>query len=240
MQSCRAGGVVDHVPEGGGIPGGDTDGLGAGVDGLPGQEFEVAAAGAERHNLKKVRGAVDDVNRLCADGTGGPEEDDFARLHDSSIPHRAGAPRGYGSGVSARRCRESSAAALTQQGGGVTWKTWSGPRGSTRRSTSSPGRCCSAASPPSIFVAFLSSLNQFPALLGERGLLPVPDVSRGLQPPGPAQPVPLALLGPAAADGLLERHGHCRHAHRRAAPARAAVGSAASRSWPCGCCTCRS
>ena len=51
-------------------------------------------------------------------------------------------------------------------------------------------------------------------------------VSRGLQPSGPAQPVPLALLGPAAADGVLERHGHCRHAHRRAAAARAAVGSA--------------
>ncbi len=86
-ESRRAGGVVDQVPEGGGVPGGDADGLGAGVDGLPGQEFEVAAAGAERHDLKKVRGAVDDVNRLCADGTGGPEEDDLARLHDSSIPH---------------------------------------------------------------------------------------------------------------------------------------------------------
>ncbi|MGZ4663445.1 MAG: lipase maturation factor family protein, partial [Arthrobacter sp.] len=29
------------------------------------------------------------------------------------------------------------------------------------------------------FVAFLSSLNQFPALLGERGLLPVPDFLAG-------------------------------------------------------------
>ena len=57
-------------------------------DGLPGEEFEVAAAGAECHDLEKVRGAVDDVNRLCADGTGGPEEDDLARLHASSIPHR--------------------------------------------------------------------------------------------------------------------------------------------------------
>ena len=29
------------------------------------------------------------------------------------------------------------------------------------------------------FVAFLSTLNQFPALLGERGLLPVPDYLEG-------------------------------------------------------------
>lgn len=29
------------------------------------------------------------------------------------------------------------------------------------------------------FVAFLSTLNQFPALLGERGLLPVPDYLSG-------------------------------------------------------------
>ena len=90
--ASRAGGVVDHVPEGGGIPGGDADGLGAGVHGLFGEECQVAASGAERHDLKKVRGAVDDVNRLCADGTGGPEEDDFARLHGLSIPHRSGGP----------------------------------------------------------------------------------------------------------------------------------------------------
>ena len=53
------------------------------------------------------------------------------------------------------------------------------------------------------FVAFLSSLNQFPALLGERGLLPVPEFRGPLQPPAPAHPVQLALLGPAAAGGLL-------------------------------------
>ena len=62
-------------------PAGGADRPGPGVHGLPGEEFEVPAAGAERHDLKKVRGAVDDVNRLRADGTGGPEEDDLARLH---------------------------------------------------------------------------------------------------------------------------------------------------------------
>ena len=30
------------------------------------------------------------------------------------------------------------------------------------------------------FVAFLSTLNQFPALLGSRGLLPVPDLLRSI------------------------------------------------------------
>jgi hypothetical protein len=50
------------------------------MNSLPCEEFEVAAAGAERHDLEKVRGAVDDVNRLGADGTGGSEEDDSARL----------------------------------------------------------------------------------------------------------------------------------------------------------------
>lgn len=47
----------------------------------------------------------------------------------------------------------------------------------------SPGRCCSAAL---YAVAFLSTLNQFPALLGERGLLPVPaflDLARRLARP---------------------------------------------------------
>ena len=41
---------------------------------------------------KEVRGAVDDVDGLGADGPGGSEEDDCARLHDSSIPHRGGTP----------------------------------------------------------------------------------------------------------------------------------------------------
>jgi hypothetical protein len=50
------------------------------MHGLPCEEFQVAAAGAKRHDLEKVRGAVDDVNRLGADGTGGSEKDDSARL----------------------------------------------------------------------------------------------------------------------------------------------------------------
>ncbi|GAA1761136.1 hypothetical protein GCM10009712_07180 [Pseudarthrobacter sulfonivorans] len=57
------------------------------MDRLAGEELEVPAARAECHYLKKVRGAVDDVNRLGADGTGGSEEDDSARLHGLSIPH---------------------------------------------------------------------------------------------------------------------------------------------------------
>jgi hypothetical protein len=59
---------------------------------LPGEELGVAAAGAESHDVEQVGGAVDDVNRLCADGTGGPEEDDLARLHGLSIPHRLSYP----------------------------------------------------------------------------------------------------------------------------------------------------
>ncbi|MNO05312.1 hypothetical protein D3C81_2266450 [compost metagenome] len=53
------------------------------------EELQVASPGAEGHHLEKVRGAVDDVNRLGADGTGGSEEDDSAWLHCLSIPHRA-------------------------------------------------------------------------------------------------------------------------------------------------------
>ena len=60
------------------------------------------------------------------------------------------------------------------------------------------------------FVAFLSSLNQFPALLGERGLLPVPDYLEAFSRLQPAHAVPLALLGPAAAGGLRDGAGHLR------------------------------
>ena len=64
--------------------------------------------------------------------------------------------------------------------------------------------------------------------------------SSGFKPAGPAHPVPLALLGPAAAGGVLGRHGDCRHARRWACRSSGRRGFRCSRSWPCGCCTCRS
>ena len=89
-------------------------------------------------------------------------------------------------------------------------------------------------------VAFLSSLQPVPGPARRARPAAGAGVPRRLQPPGPAQPVPLALLGPAAADGVLERHGAlpprwspgCRSSGRR--------GFRCSRSWRCGCCTCRS
>ena len=76
----RPGGVVDQLLEAAGVTLARCPLRRPRVDRLPCQEFQVAASGAERHHLKKVRGAVDDVNRLGADGTGGSEEDDSARL----------------------------------------------------------------------------------------------------------------------------------------------------------------
>jgi hypothetical protein len=62
--SPAAGGVVDQVPEAPGITFGDADGAGPGVHGLPGEEFEVAAPGAQRHDLKKV-GAPSTTSIAC-------------------------------------------------------------------------------------------------------------------------------------------------------------------------------
>ena len=74
------------------------------------------------------------------------------------------------------------------------------------------------------FVAFLSTLNQFPALLGERGLLPVPDYLEGFSRLQAAHAVPLALLGPAAARGLRDGAGHLRRPGCRPSAARARHG----------------
>ena len=53
-------------------------------------------------------------------------------------------------------------------------------------------------------IAFLVAVRQFRPLLGERGLLPAPRfLARGPVPRG-AEPLPLALLGPAAARGRLD------------------------------------
>ena len=186
-QPGRAGGVVDQFLQHGGVAAGNADRLGPGVHGLPRQEFEVAAAGAECHDLKKVRGAVDDVNRLRADGTGGPEEDDLARLHGLSIPHSVpcpGSPAGTPAHIDATPARRNV--------GNVEWAAWfDAPEYEFARQVLQRGIASL------YFVAFLSSLNQFPALLGERGLLAGAGIPRRLQPPAPALPVPVALLGPA-------------------------------------------
>ncbi|MNR60630.1 hypothetical protein D3C85_1821600 [compost metagenome] len=60
------------------------------MNGLLRDECKVSSARAERNHLKTVWGGVDDINRLCADGTGGPEDDDLARLHCLSIPVATG------------------------------------------------------------------------------------------------------------------------------------------------------
>ncbi|GAC1513284.1 MAG: hypothetical protein NVS1B16_05360 [Pseudarthrobacter sp.] len=73
LASCAAGSFGYQVLQLPGVAGGDADGGRAGVDRLPGEEFQVPAARTERHDFEKVRGAVDDVNRLGADGTGGAE-----------------------------------------------------------------------------------------------------------------------------------------------------------------------
>ena len=69
-------------------------------------------------------------------------------------------------------------------------------------------------------IAFVSAVNQFPALLGEHGLLPVRRFLRHPVRPKAAHAVPLAVLRPAAARGGVDG--------RRAVRA---ASSPASRSW---------
>ena len=88
------GGVGDQGLQLRGVAGGDADGMGPGVHRLAGEEFGVASAGAECHDLETAGRAVDDVNRLRADGTCGPEDDYFARLHWLKYPALAAPPWG--------------------------------------------------------------------------------------------------------------------------------------------------
>ena len=89
-------------------------------------------------------------------------------------------------------------------------------------------------------VAFLVALNQFRALLGDRGLLPDPDVSAAGVVPARAEHLPLALLGPVLRRGGLTgavlAAAAVARCHRPACRCRPRCSSG----WCCGRCTCRS
>ena len=58
---------------------GHPDRFDAERDRLPGQQVEVAAAGADRAHLEALRTGRDDLESLGADGTGGTQDDNAAR-----------------------------------------------------------------------------------------------------------------------------------------------------------------
>jgi hypothetical protein len=85
--SRRARSFVDQRSQAAGVAAGNAHSRCPGVHRLAGEELQVTSPGAEGNHLEKVRGAVDDVNRLGADGAGGSEEGDLAWLHCLSIAH---------------------------------------------------------------------------------------------------------------------------------------------------------
>jgi hypothetical protein len=56
---------------------GNPYGFCPGVYGLPGNQFQIAAAGRQGSHFETLRGAVDHVDALGSDGTGGPQQHYF-------------------------------------------------------------------------------------------------------------------------------------------------------------------
>jgi hypothetical protein len=156
--------------------------LGACVDSLPGKKFQVSAPGAKCHHLEKVGSAVDHFYCLGTDGTRGPEENDPARLprdgmagarnlHGLSIPHCERAPsrcrRFQGRRID--QARRIDGARSRRSLSDVDWVGWfDAPDYWIAREVLQRGIAAVYV------IAFLSGMNQFPALLGEHGLLPAP------------------------------------------------------------------
>ena len=81
-------------------------------------------------------------------------------------------------------------------------------------------------------IAFVVALEQFPALCGERGLQPAPRLLARCRS-ARAEPVPLGLLGPAAADRAVDRRRRWRRCSSLGLPQRGAA--ARSRCSPGSC-----
>ena len=129
--------------------------------------------------------------------------------------------------------------ALTPRTAGVTWGSWSGRPGLTRRSTSSPGRCCSAASPPSTWWPSCPRSTSFRPSSASAGCCRCRSSWHASAPcagpPCSAGATRTGCCAPSAGAGwrLPPRLSWaCRSLARRGFPC--------WRSWPCGCCTCRS
>ncbi len=98
----------------------DGDGLDAELDGLAGEQVDVATARGERDHPEPVGGAADDVDRLGADRPRGPEQHDVSHapiITDGAEPadHRH---RAAGRPVPTARRREMSCLPLFRPAGG--------------------------------------------------------------------------------------------------------------------------